>query len=62
MGIRSLLQYLRLCYCREAVMHYNMPALTLSMPHVTIVTLSHCVQKVPSLELLRATELSMRLV
>ena len=36
--------------------------LTLSTPHMTIVTLSHLVQKVPSLELLRATEFSMRLV
>ena len=36
--------------------------LTLSMPHVTIVVLSCLVQKVPSLELLHATEFSMRLV
>ena len=36
--------------------------LTLSTPHATIVMLSHCVQKVPSLELLRATEFSVRLV
>ena len=31
------------------------------MPHTTIVTLSRLVQKVPSLELLHATEFSMRL-
>ena len=37
-------------------------ALTLSMPHATIVMLSHLVQKVPSLELLCATEFSVRLV
>ena len=36
--------------------------LTLSMPHATIVVLSHLVQKVPSLELLCATEFSVRLV
>ena len=28
MGIRSLLRYLRLFYCRGAAMHYNMSALT----------------------------------
>ena len=36
--------------------------LTLSTPYATIVALSHLVQKVPSLELLHATEFSMRLV
>ena len=36
--------------------------LTLSMPHATIVTISHLVKKVPSLELLHDTEFSMRLV
>ena len=36
--------------------------LTLSMPHTTIDVLSHLVQKVPSLELLHATEFSIRLV
>ena len=36
--------------------------LTLSTPHVPIVTLSHLVQKVPSLELLHAIKFSMRLV
>ena len=36
--------------------------LTLSMPHATIVMLIRLVQKVPSLELLHATEFSMRLV
>ena len=36
--------------------------LTLSMPHVTIVVLSHLVQKVPLMELLHATKFSMRLV
>ena len=30
MEIRSLLGYLGLCYCREAVKHYNMPPLTLA--------------------------------
>ena len=35
--------------------------LTLSMPHVTIVAISHLVEKVPSLELLHATEFSVRL-
>ena len=28
--IRSLLRYLRLCYCGEAFKHYNMLALTLA--------------------------------
>ena len=36
--------------------------LTLSTPHVTIVTISHLVEKVPLQELLSATELSVRLV
>ena len=36
--------------------------LTLSTPHATIVMLSHLVQKVPLLELLHATEFSVRLV
>ena len=36
--------------------------LTLSMLHVTILTISHLVEKVPSQELLSATELSVRLV
>ena len=36
--------------------------LTLSTPHATIVALNRCVQKVPSLELLRATEFSLRVV
>ena len=42
--------------------HYCAFHLTVSMPHVTIVSLSRLVQKVPSLELLHATEFSMRLV
>ena len=41
---------------------YLPTTLTLSMPHMTIIALSHLVQKVPSLELLHATEFSMRLV
>ena len=40
----------------------NKGNLTLSTPHMTIVTISHLVKKVPSLELLHATEFSMRLV
>ena len=36
--------------------------ITLSMLHATIVAISRLVEKVPSLELLRATEFSMRLV
>ena len=39
-----------------------LPLLTLSMLHVTIVAISHLVEKVPSLELLHATEFSVRLV
>ena len=38
------------------------PFLTLSSPHATIAAISHLVKKVPSLELLHATEFSMRLV
>ena len=38
------------------------PLLTLSTPHVTIVAISHLVEKVPLLELLHATEFSMRLL
>ena len=41
---------------------YIMGMLTLSMPHATIVAIRHLVQKVPSMELLHATKLSMRLV
>ena len=37
-------------------------SLTLSLPHVTIVAISPLVKKVPSQELLHATEFSMRLV
>ena len=37
-------------------------SLTLSTPHMTIVVISHLVEKVPSKELLSATELSVRLV
>ena len=36
--------------------------LTLSMPHATIVAISHLVKKVPSLELLHATKFSVMLV
>ena len=36
--------------------------LTLSMLHATIVAISHLVEKVPTLELLHATEFIMRLV
>ena len=36
--------------------------LTLSVPHVTIIMISHLVKKVPLQELLSATELSVRLV
>ena len=36
--------------------------ISLSMLHVTIVTISHLVKKVPLLELLHATEFSVRLV
>ena len=36
--------------------------LTLSMPHATIVVISHLVEKVPLQELLHATKFSMRLV
>ena len=41
---------------------HKVDILTLSTPHATIVALSRLVQKVPSLELLRATKFSMRLV
>ena len=41
---------------------FNLNQLTLSALHVTIVAISHLVKKVPSQELLSATELSMRLV
>ena len=44
------------------VIAYASWTLTLSTPHVTIVVLSHLVQKVSLLELLHATKFSMRLV
>ena len=45
-------------------LHVNKPyiALTPSVSHVTVVAVSHLVEKVPSQELLSATELSVRLV
>ena len=44
------------------IIAYTSWTLTLSMPHASIVTISHLVEKVPLQELLSATELSMRLV
>ena len=53
--------------CVDASAHLNYSVfslvyLTLSMPHATIVVISHLVDKVPLQELLSATELSVRLV
>ena len=44
-------------YCLEIQV-----TLTLSMPHMTIVVISHLAKKMSSLELLHATQFSMRLV
>ena len=45
----------------QSVLLHPLP-LTLSMPHMTIVTINCLVKKVPSQELLHAIEFSMRLV
>ena len=54
--LRQLLRNSR----RDSLHLYIM--LTLSMPHITIVVISCLVKKVPSQELLHATEFSVRLV
>ena len=62
LNIRAVPDVIPCHLCRQLLVLNNFSCLTLSAPHATIVAFSWFGQKVPSQELLSATEFNVRLV